>query len=136
MISSFVIPLEKEKSNLEKGTVISQNPGADAKIKTGESVDIVLSEGNNETPVVNNPSNDTPSDNPQNAMKKKTLTISIPDSAGETVSIRVVANGKEIWNKVHQKSEGKVDITVQSSKDAEVEVYMDNELVVHKIIEF
>lgn len=128
--------IKKEKSNLEKGTVISQNPGTDAKIKTGESVDIVLSEGNNETPVVNNPSNDTPSDNPQNAMKKKTLTISIPDSAGETVSIRVVANGKEIWNKVHQKSEGKVDITVQSSKDAEVEVYMDNELVVHKIIEF
>ena len=43
---------------------------------------------------------------------------------------------KEIYNKTHQKSEEKIDIPVKSSKDAEVQVYMNEDLVVHKIIKF
>ncbi len=133
---------KKEYSDKEKGTVISQSPKSGESATRGTSVDIVLSDGEEtqtEPPVENNPSNnDSTTNNPaqENEMKRKTLTISIPDSAGETVQIRVLANGKEIHNEAHAKSEGKVDILVQAYNDAEVEVYMDGELMVHKVIEF
>ncbi len=134
---------KKEYSDKEKGTVISQNPKSGDTITRGKSVDIVLSDGKEETAPPENPTGDTQNNEQQagdtgtqNTMKRKTLTIPIPDSAGDNVQIRVLANGKEIHNKSHQKSEGKVDILVQAYNDAEVEVYMDGELMVRKVIEF
>ena len=123
------------------GQVISQDPEEGAAVAAGTAVNIVISEKQQETQAPDNSGNDgqqgttqTPQQN--NQMKRKTLTIKIPDDAGETVKVIVLANGKEIWNTEHQKSEGKIDITVQSDKDAEVQVYMDDKLVVHKMIEF
>lgn len=79
----------------------------------------------------------TPSETTQtNVLKTKTLSIILPDGYGDSIQVKVYANGKEIYNKNHQKSEEKIDIPVKSSKDAEVQVYMNEELVVHKIIKF
>ena len=69
-------------------------------------------------------------------MKRKTLTITIPDSSPDTVHIKVIANGKTIHDKDHAKSEGTVDIEVQASKDASVQAYIDGKLVVDKTISF
>ena len=125
---------KKQESNIPEGQIISQEPKAGNIVKSGTEVSITISEGtvqNNNTEQQNENTQDS-----QTEMKRKTLTINIPDSAGETVNVVVLANGKEIHNADHSKSEGKVDIVVQSSKDAEVEVYMDGELMVHKIVKF
>lgn len=134
--------VKKEYSNKPKDTVISQSINAGETVNKDTLVDIVLSDGEKQEekpPVDNTPDNSgtTNNDNQQQGeLKRKTLTISFPESSGETVHVRVIANNKEIHNKVHNKSEGKVDILVEARKDAEVQVYMDDELVVHKVIEF
>ena len=134
--------VKKEYSNKPKDTVISQSIKGGETVAKDTLVDIVLSDGEmqeEKPPVDNTPDNSgtTNNDNQQQGeLKRKTLTISFPESSGETVHVRVIANNKEIHNKVHNKSEGKVDILVEARKDAEVQVYMDDELVVHKVIEF
>ena len=134
--------VKKEYSNKPKDTVISQSIKGGETVAKDTLVDIVLSDGEKQEekpPVDNTPDNSgtTNNDNQQQGeLKRKTLTISFPESSGETVHVRVIANNKEIHNKVHNKSEGKVDILVEARKDAEVQVYMDDELVVHKVIEF
>ncbi len=110
------------ESDEERGKVIGQSPSAKTGVEKGTKVDLMISEG---VPEVTAP-----------PLKKKTLTINIPAEGGETVHIRAVANGKEIYNKTHKRSEGTVDIPVQSSKDASVQVYMDGSLVADKVIYF
>lgn len=111
----------EEENAAEKGTVIAQNPSASTGVIKGSSVNITVSKGVQEVAPV---------------MKRKTLTITIPESSPDTVHIKVVANGKTIHDKDHAKSEGTVDIEVQASKDASVQAYIDGKLVVDKTISF
>ena len=106
----------EEDNSAAQGTVIAQNPSAKTGVLKGSSVNITVSRGVQ--------------------LKRKTLTITIPDSSPDTVHIKVVANGKVIHDKDHAKSEGTVDIEVQASKDASVQAYIDGKLVVDKIISF
>lgn len=69
-------------------------------------------------------------------LQRKTLTITFPEGDGETVQVRVVANGKEIYNKTHNRSEGKADIVVESRSDATVETYIDGVKVSERVVEF
>ena len=110
----------EEQNSAEKGIVIAQNPSANTGVIKGSTVNITVSKGQAEAPV----------------MKRKTLTITIPDSSPDTVHIKVIANGKTIHDKDHAKSEGTVDIEVQASKDASVQAYIDGKLVVDKTISF
>ena len=109
----------EEANTVPQGTVIAQNPSAKTGVLKGSSVSITVSKGVE-----------------QAQLKRKTLTITIPDSSPDTVHIKVVANGKTIHDKDHAKSEGTVDIEVQASKDASVQAYIDGKLVVDKIISF
>ena len=109
----------EEENSAPKGTVIAQNPSANTGVMKGSSVNITISKGEQAV-----------------TLKRKTLTITIPDSSPDTVHIKVVANGKTIHDKDHAKSEGTVDIDVQASKDASVQAYIDGKLVVDKIISF
>lgn len=118
--------VQLKESELAEGTIIEQNPLAGTEVKKDSKVDVFLSK----------PKEVTPSPTPAETMKKKILTITIPDNSPESVHIKAVANGKEIYNKTHKKSEGTVDIPVQASKDATVQVYIDNVLVADKIIQF
>lgn len=112
-----------EENPEEAGKIITQNPTENTEVEKGSKVSFVVSSGMA-----------TPTPAPE--MKKKTLTITIPDDANDTVNVKVIANGKQIYNKNHQKSEQTVDIPVQSSKDASVQVYIDEKLVVDKVIAF
>lgn len=125
--------VKKEKSEKTKDTVISQSPESGESVEIGSTVDIVISAEDAQTP---GGSESEGSGNTTDEVKRKTLTVSFPEGSGENIHVVVKANGKEIHNKTHAKSEGKVDILVESRSDATVEVYMDNVLVVRKIIEF
>ena len=112
--------VSEEANSAQAGTVIAQNPSAKTGVLKGSSVSITVSKGQEQTA----------------PLKRKTLTITIPDSSPDTVHIKVVANGKTIHDKDHAKSEGTVDIEVQASKDASVQAYIDGKLVVDKTITF
>ncbi len=118
--------VQLKESELPEGTIIEQNPLAGTEVEKDSKVDVFLSKGK-ET---------VPSPTPESGMKKKILTITIPENSPDTVHIKAVANGKEIYNKTHKKSEGTVDIPVQASRDASVQVYIDGNLVADKIIQF
>lgn len=113
-----------------KGTVIAQNPAAGTGVLKDSKVSFTISTGKEKEPTP------TPTPTPTPELKKKTLTINIPSGDTESVNIRAVANGREIYNKTHARSEQTVDIPVQASKDASVQVYIDGTLVADKIIQF
>lgn len=114
--------VESRESSTQAGNVIEQLPSARTGVEKGSKVNIVVSKG--------------PAAPTQTPLKRKTLTITIPDDAPDTVTIRAVANGKEIYNKTHSKSQHTIDIPVQSSKDASVQVYIDGVMVADKVIKF
>ncbi|MDD6214940.1 MAG: Stk1 family PASTA domain-containing Ser/Thr kinase [Firmicutes bacterium] len=121
-------------STADVGTIISQSPPAKYSIEKGGSVNIVVSKGAEEQATV--APTHTPAPTPTPVLKRKTLTITIPDDANETVHIKAVANDKVIYDQTHSKSEKTVDIPVQSSKDAHVQVYIDGAIAADKVISF
>lgn len=125
----------QRESTSAAGTVIEQSPASGGKLEKNGKVNMVIS-GGQSVPQQTPPPAATATATPVPEMKKKTLTITIPGGETESVHIRAVANGKEIYGKTHLRSEGTVDIPVQSSKDASVQVYIDGELVADKVITF
>lgn len=155
----------EETDDFDDGHVIKQSPEGDSMVNEGFKVIVYVAkevekepeeseepvestqpeESENSEPTETSEPVQTPEQTPvqtpsqtteTNTLKTKTLSIILPDRYGDSIQVKVYANGKEIYNKNHQKSEGKIDIPVKSSKDAEVQVYMNEDLVVHKIIKF
>lgn len=134
-----------ESSSLPKGTVIDQKPSAGVKASKGSFVNIVLSSGpaeeeptKTEEPKATQTPESKATQNPTAApiAKTKVLTVTFPDWVSDTVNVKVVANGTEIYNKEHSKSEGGARVTVKGTKDAEVEIYIDGKLTDKKTITF
>ena len=123
--------VELQESSVPEGTVIAQSPVAKTGVEKGTKVNITVSSGSGKT---SEPTAAPATPVPE--MKQKTLTVTIPDDANETVNIKVVANGKEIYNKNHPKSDKLVDIKVQSNKDASVQAYIDGVKVEDRVISF
>ncbi|HIU48852.1 MAG TPA: Stk1 family PASTA domain-containing Ser/Thr kinase [Candidatus Avimonoglobus intestinipullorum] len=143
--------VRKEESDEPEGIIISQDPSPSSESPKGSYVDIVISAGQaEETPEPTEPPAQTEPPSNNNAgssqteppaateapLQRKTLTITFPEGDGETVQVRVVANGKEIYNKTHNRSEGEADIVVESRSDATVETYIDGVKVSERVVEF
>lgn len=151
--------VKKESSDKPEGEIIRQEPTAGSESPKGTYVNIVISSGKSDTqtetpttskePTTNNsttqpstntqtPSSNSNSENSGDDVQPqtKTITIPLPEDGDDTIQVRVLANGKEIYNKKHQKSDGKVDIPVKSKKDANIQVYFGDKLVVEKVVEF
>ena len=124
--------VSKEESDKPVGEVLKQTPKADSESPAGTYVDIVVSSG--KASEQTQPEDTPPAVEPEPEVK--TLTISFPESANDVIQVKVVANGKEIYNKQHNKSEQKVDIPVKAKRDVTIQVYLDNEKVVEKVVEF
>ncbi len=121
--------ISKENSDKPVGTVISQSPKAGSESPKGSYVDLVVSAGPGEVQTQTPAATKEP-------LKKKTLTIQLPQTESGSVHVEVVANGSKIYDKQHQCSEGKVDITVAAKNDATVQVYFDGVLQLTKTVEF
>ena len=153
--------VKKETSDKPAGEIIRQEPSAGSESPKGTYVDIVVSGGKEEEPEnnENNSSNVTPPNNnnttttpptqttppetttPQQPddtveAQTKTITIPLPEDGDDIIQVKVVANGKEIYNKEHPKTDGAVNIPVKAKKDAQIQVYFGDKLVVDKTIEF
>ncbi len=124
--------VKKEYSDKPVGQVLKQDPSSGSESPTGSYVDIVISAGKEPEPVEEPPVEPVEDIKPE----KKTITIPLPESGEENINVRVMANGKEIYNKTHPRSDGQVHIPVAAKKDASIQVYFNNELVVDKVVEF
>lgn len=120
--------VSKENSDKPEGTVISQSPKAGSESPRESYVDLVISTGQSDEPT-QPPQTEAP-------LKKKTLTIKLPQTESGSVHVEVMANGSKIYDKQHQCSEEKVDISVAARNDATVEVYFDGVLQLTKTVEF
>ncbi len=126
--------VSKEESDKPVGEVLKQTPKAESESPAGTYVDIVVSSGKATEQTPSGEENPPAVTEPEPEVK--TLTISFPESANDVIQVKVVANGKEIYNKQHNKSEQKVDIPVKAKRDVTIQVYLDNEKVVEKVVEF
>jgi len=128
--------ISKEDSELPEGTIISQSPKAGSESPKDTYVDLVVSTGKN--PENTHEPTDKPTEKPEatEEIKRKTLTISLPQTESGVVQVKVVANGTKIYEKQHPCSDVEVDIPVAAKKDAEVEVYFDGVLQITKVVEF
>jgi serine/threonine protein kinase/beta-lactam-binding protein with PASTA domain len=130
----------REHSDSPAGTVIRQNPSGGSSATKNSFVSVVLSEGPEQTstPEPTNTPEPTkePTARPSAEPKKKTVKITIPDSAPDRVQIKVVAGGKVIHNQAHDKTEKTISLTLSGTKDTELEIYMDNELVETRTVSF
>lgn len=66
------------------------------------------------------------------------FTVKIPDAAGDTVNVRVVADGKVVHDAVHQKTEGAVTVEIPgtSGSSVSVQAYIDGAKVSDKTITY
>lgn len=131
--------VSREYSEAAVNTVISQTPAAGSESAQKSYVSIVISRGQE----TQNPTN-TPTPRPAQQTQApaeppatvKTLTLQLPQDGRENVHVRVVANGKTIYDRNHATSERAVNIPVKSTTDATVQAYIDGECVVDRVIEF
>jgi serine/threonine-protein kinase len=125
---------QQYSTDVEAGKVISQSPSSRSEAAKNSTVHVVVSKGAESTPEpTQTPKAATPE--PTQKASVKTLSLSLPQDR-ESVHVKVVANDKTIYDETHDTSKGVVNIPVSSSKDAEVKVYFDGELVSEKTIEF
>lgn len=122
----------KQYSDDEEGKVISQSPSSGSEAAKNSTVNVVISQKQEETPAPTVKPTPAPTTAPQ---KVKTLSLTLP-SDREKVHVRVIANGKTIHDETHSTSKGVVNIPVSSSKNANVEVYFDDVLVSERVVEF
>lgn len=118
--------ISREESDEPVGTVISQSPKEGSESPKDSQVNLVVSSGRTtKTP--------TPTESTTN---KTVLKIMLPQTDSGTVSVKLVANGKKIYEKTHNCSEGEVAVTVSAKNNATVEVYFDGVLATTKVVEF
>ena len=155
--------VKKETSDKEIDTVINQDPSAGSESPAGTYIDIVISSGkpetvdnntadnnenntnntNNTTNQTDHNNNNTNNTNDNNTTtpetpvaQTKNITIPLPQDGEDTIQVKVVANGKEIYNKSHQKTDGNVTIPIKSEKDVDLQVYFGDEMVEETVIKF
>lgn len=139
--------VKKEASDKPEGEIIDQNPTAKSESPKKTNVNIVVSAGKRDNEdITDEPQTGGETQNPESQTQQnpttepvpqeKTITIHFPESGNDVIQVKVLANGKEIYNEQHNKSEKKVDIRVSAKKDALVQVYFDDVKVVEKTVEF
>lgn len=121
--------VSKENSDKPEGTVISQSPKSGSESPRDSYVDLVISNGKAAEATQAPKETEEP-------LKKKTLTIQLPQTESGSVHVEVLANGSKIYDNRHQCSEEKIDIQVAARRDAAVEVYFDGVLQLTKTVEF
>ncbi len=144
--AGFKVSISEKESENDIGKVISQKPSEGSTAKEGDYITIVVGvEPEEEEPtatptakptVTEAPTTPAPVTPTPEPVTRKTISIQIPETAGDVVQVKVVANGKVIHDAQHKKSEGTVDIPVEARNDATVEAYIDGQLVMSRVIEF
>lgn len=113
-----------------EGAIIMQKPDAGTTVKSGTAVSLVVSGGNGEEipnatdePTQTLAPNET--ETPTISGNVERYTVRIPDDAGETVHVKIVANGNVMHDSTHKKSEGVVVCEIVGSGSVRIQTYID-----------
>ncbi|MDO5398681.1 MAG: PASTA domain-containing protein, partial [bacterium] len=134
-MENFIIDQSPEKGKMvEKGSVvnivISRGPG-EGMITGSEDEAETSSEDENE--------DNTDTETKPSSSNSQSFSVKIPDAAGDTVNVEIVANGRTIHNAMHKKSEGSVTVDIEDTDDegtVKVQAYIDGSKVSDKTLEF
>lgn len=108
----------------------------------GQNIDEEKNNDNSETGSEQGSGSNTDQSEPEpdptqaSAGKTKTFTVKIPDSAGDTVDVEIVANGETVHSGTHKKSEGYVSAEITGEGTVTVQAYVDGALAAQKQIVF
>lgn len=123
-----------ESDTVENGKIIMQKPDAGTTVKNGTAVSLVVSNGNGEeTPDATDEPiqtlNPNSTEKPDITGNVERYTVRIPDNAGETVHVKIVANGNVMHDSTHKKSEGVVVCEIIGTGTVRIQTYIDGILV-------
>lgn len=136
--------------------IIDQSPQKGKLVDKGSLVNIIISrgpkpadeDGENYVALKNDSTDSSESDegsdgNDSSTSNKKgktqSFTVKIPDAAGDTVNVEIVANGQTVHNEMHKKSEGSVTVDIEDFENegtVKVQAYIDGSKVLDKVLEF
>ena len=150
--------ITKIASSASEGSVIKQGVEAGKKVIKGYPVSIVVSSGeakatkapektaeptqkpesgeSNNSNSSNNSSSEKNSESGNKKTSTKTVSFKIPESASDSVNVKIVANGQVVHNESHSKDEGVVSVDISGSGNVSVQAYMDGNLTSEKDISF
>ncbi len=121
-----------ESDAVEEGNIIKQSPDAGTTVKSGTAVSLVVSSGNGENPDATDEPSETLNPDETEAPvingNVERYTVRIPDSAGDTVHVKIVANGNVMHDSIHKKSEGVVVCEIVGSGSVRIQTYIDGVL--------
>ncbi len=124
----------------EAGTVIRQSPSVGTHMNPAGKVKLYVSSGIEPTPEAETEKPEETEPIPQSTdsvqTSSKMYSVRIPDDAGETVHIKIVANGNVMHDSTHSKSEGKVVQEISGTGTVKVQTYIDGVLVNEENISF
>lgn len=122
------ITYEKSETVAE-GAIIEQNPSAGTTVKRGTVVTLVVSGSNNGDAESTEEPQETLSpsetEKPQLSGNVERYSVRIPDDAGETVHVKIVANGNVMHDSTHKKSEGVVVCEIVGNGTVRIQTYID-----------
>ena len=113
------------KSSVTEETKAPQKT-EEAKPNDADKTDETVNDDNTQTtqkPTATNPPSEA--DLPSTMM----YSVKIPDDAGETVHVKIVANGNVLHNSTHSKSEGKIVQQISGSGAVKIQTYIDGVLI-------
>ncbi|MCH5211412.1 MAG: Stk1 family PASTA domain-containing Ser/Thr kinase [Oscillospiraceae bacterium] len=134
-------------SSQPAGIVIRQSPDPGTKLKEGDTVSVVVSNGGG-TETVQPKAPQTESNNSQPVTETNTTptggsaaghmyTVRIPaDAANDTVNVKIVANGETVHDAVHSKTEGQVAVEIHESGSVSIQAYIDGAKISDKTVTF
>ena len=113
------------KSSVTEETKAPQKT-EEAKPNDADKTDETVNDDNTQTtqkPTATNPPSEA--DLPSTMM----YSVKIPDDAGETVHVKIVANGNVLHNSTHSKREGKIVQQISGSGAVKIQTYIDGVLI-------
>ena len=145
--SGFVVgEVHRDPSKEDRGKVFDQSPKASTVLARGSKINIYVSTGSGKEN--NNDNDDNPDDNKQTAsdppedntnqvqeMKTKYLLLNLPSDRTK-VTVKLICDGKVIYEKEHNTSTGTADISLKSRGTIKVDIYYDDEFVATREVVF
>ena len=122
-----------EKSMMsEKGQVIRQSIASGTQVTEKTTVTITVGTGDKAVPDSGNGGNGSETNGPT---VTKEVTVMLPPDE-EQVAVRVTANGKTVYEGIHNTSEGAISVPVTGNGNVVVVAYIDGQKVTEKTIKF
>lgn len=89
-----------------------------------------------ETPQTPTENNSEIADGGEGAAPIQFYTVKIPDSVGEQVHMKIIANGAVVHEAVHAKTEGSVTVEIPGEGSVSIQVYIDGAMAQDKTVTF